>query len=82
MVVVSTVIWLGTRLEAVAWMLVDHPPRGLVLAVAELVARGVPAVRATLWLAVWGLRPIPDPVGTVLWQAVQSAPPLLLITRK
>ena len=51
---VSRVIWLGTRLEAVAWMLVDHPASGLGLLAAELAARGVPAARSTLWLATLG----------------------------
>jgi hypothetical protein len=64
-------------------MLVDHAARGLGRLALEPAAKGAPAARSTFWLATLGLvRPIPDPDGTVVWQARQSAPLLLLITRK
>ena len=82
-VVVWTEMWLGTRLEAVAWLLVNHPARGLGLLVAEPAAWAVPATRSPVGLATLGLvSPIPVPVGTAEWQARQSAPLVLLITRK
>ena len=55
---------------AVAWMLVCHPARGLVLLATALVPSCDPD---TLNMAdrAWVLSasPIPAPLGTVLWQA-------------
>lgn len=79
---ISRVIWMGTRLEEVAWMLVNQPARGFGLCALLVEARDVTPDRSALWPAVSVVRPIPVPVGTGLWQARQSAPLVLLITRK
>ena len=68
---------------AVAWMLVCHPARGLVLLAAAAEPSCDPdtlnvAVRA--W--VLSTNPIPVPLGTVVWQAKQSARLVLSPTRK
>jgi hypothetical protein len=64
-------------------MLVDHPASGLVLLAAVLAAKGVPSASNAFWFATFELvRPIPDPVGRVLWQARQRALLELLIARK
>ena len=79
---VSRVTWVGTRFDAMAWMLVDHSASGLVLLTAVLAARGVPTARNALRPADCGVvRPAPNPVGIVLWQARQSALFELSMTR-